>query len=146
MKSITGSWFFASVKRNVIAEDGMVRKTTEQYVVDAMTFTECEARVTEMVCGDEMEVVKESKAPFMEVFLSDNDSDLFWYKVKVKIITLDEKTGKEKKCSVTYLVQAESNEAATKNTKAMLGGDIDYVLSDVVETSVIDVFTKGAEK
>lgn len=142
MKSITGSWFFVTVKVDVLGEDGMARRTSEQYVVDAMTFTECEARVTEEVAGGGVEVIKESKAPFTEVFLSDDESDHRWYKVKVKLITIDEKTGKEKKSTVVYLVQAKSNEAASRNAKEMLGGDVDYELADVVETSVIDVFRK----
>lgn len=143
MKTITGSWFFATVKVDAETPDGMVKRTSEQYVVDAMTFTECEARVTEEVTGGGVEVAKESKAPFSEIFLSEDNRDNRWYKVKVKIITLDEKTGKEKKSSVVYLVQAKSNETAAKYAKEVMDETaMDYELADVVETGVVDVFRK----
>lgn len=142
MKSISSNWFFATVKLNAVGEDGTEKRTTKQYVVDAMSFTECEARLVEEVSDNELEVVKECKAPFTEVFFSEDEADHRWYKVKVKIITLDERTGKEKKSPVVFLVQAKSNETASNNMKALMADCADYELADVIETSVVDVLTK----
>lgn len=137
MKAITASWFLVTIKQDVEGEDGSVKRSSFQYVVDAMTFTECEARITEEVGGGD--VVKEARAPFSEVFLSESEGR--WYKVKVALITLDEKTGKEKKTSAVYLVRASSNENALKNVKSMLS-DTDHDITDVVETKIVDVFHK----
>jgi hypothetical protein len=75
-----------------------------------------------------------------------------WYKAKLQFITLDEKSGKEKKSSVNYLVQAGSFNGAVKNLDEVMGGTmIDYVISSVAETSLLDVYehtpqTKGSER
>lgn len=139
MKILSENWFFATIRYTEQDEQGMLKKTTAQYVVNAMTFTECEARIIEE-CGD-CEVTRESIAPFKEVLFSGKDDEKRWYKVKVAFVTLDEKTGKEKKITTMYLVQASSNEYATKNVKEGLTG-LDYEISDVVETKVVDVLYK----
>ena len=80
-------------------EDGMQKKTTEAYVVDALTFTEAEETITEemraYITGDFV-ITDIKKAPYKEVFFSDNPNDDKWYKVKLQFIIIDEKSGKEK--------------------------------------------------
>ena len=64
-----------------------------------------------------------------------------WYKAKLQFITYDEKTDKEKRSSVTYLVQAGSFNGAVKNIDEAMGGTmIDYVISSVAETTLMDVY------
>ena len=73
-----------------------------------------------------------------------------WYKSKLQLITIDEKTAREKKTSVYYLVQGSSLENARRNIDEVMGGTmIDYVISAVSETPVMDVFeylNKGNEE
>jgi hypothetical protein len=64
-----------------------------------------------------------------------------WYKAKLQFITIDEKTDKEKRSSVNYLVQAGSFNGAVKNIDEVMGGTmIDYVIASVSETTLMDVF------
>ena len=81
------------------------------------------------------------RAPFKEIFFSDDEMADKWYKAKLQFITIDEHTEKEKRTKVTYLVQAGSFEGARKNIDEVMGGTmIDYVISSVSETNIMDVF------
>ena len=77
-----------------------------------------------------------------------NNADTRWYKAKLQFITIDEKTEKEKRTNVTYLVQACSLHNALDNIDTVMKGTmIDYVQANVGETQLVDVFeySKGNE-
>lgn len=134
----------AAMKYVKVTEDGLEQKTVENYVLNAESFTECEKRMVEELgksIGSDYQVVAEAFAPFHEIFFSEDEKDDRYYKVKVKLITIDEKSQKEKKQTVTYLVQASSTAKAEKNTKEMFDDtSIDYEISSVSETKFVDVF------
>ena len=126
-------------------EDGTQKKVTEQYVVDALSFSEAEKRITEEVSqyiSGEYEVTDVKKAIYKEVIFDegDNCSDL-WFKAKLQFITIDEKTEKEKRSNVYFLVQAASFDGAVKNINNVMNGTmIDYNKSNISETKIMDVF------
>ena len=125
-------------------EDGKEKKVTEQYVVEAMSFTEAETRISEEMLpytdGD-LDVVSEKIAPFNEIFISDNSTDDKWFISKVGFITLDEKTAKEKKQTFRYLVQAATSENALDYTKTMLNQCLsEYSIDSVQDTPTLNVF------
>ena len=67
-----------------------------------------------------------------------------WYKAKLHFITIYEKTDKEKRSTVSYLVNAGSFNGSVKNIEEVMGGTmIDYVISDVNETTIMDVYENG---
>jgi hypothetical protein len=125
-------------------EDGLQKKVTENYVVDALSFSEAEERITEEMSSyisGEFDVADIKKASYGEIFFSDDEMADKWYKAKLQFITYDEKTDKEKRSSVTYLVQAGSFNGAVKNIDEAMGGTmIDYVISSVAETTLMDVY------
>ena len=144
MKSRVSKFFEVKVQYQKIHDDGKEKKVTEQYVVEAMSFTEAESRITEemapYVDGD-FDVVSEKIASFNEILLSDNSNDDKWFLSKVSFITIDEKTAKEKKTSQRLLVQAETSEKAMDYTKEMLShGMSDYSIDAVKDTPTLDVF------
>ena len=149
MRSRTAIWFECKIKYEKVTEDGMKKGVTEQYAVDALSFAEAEARITEEVAtfisGDfTIEDVK--KVPYKEVFFSDNDGDDRYYRVKLDFITIDEVTAKEKRSRVTYLVQAGSLSGAMKGVDEVMGGTmIDYDAAAITETKLMDVFEYGKE-
>ena len=64
-----------------------------------------------------------------------------WYKVKLAFITIDEKTDKEKKSNVFYLLNAPSIQGAIRNIcEIMKETMIDYYTYNVSETPIMDVF------
>ena len=144
MRSRTANWFICKIRYEKVMEDGLQKKVTEQYVVDALSFTEAEARIIEEMSqyiSGEFEVVEIDRCVFKEIFFSDEETADKWYKAKLKFITIDEKTEKEKKSTVYYLVQAGSFEGARKNIDEVMGGTmINYVIDTVSETKIMDVF------
>ena len=125
-------------------EDGMPKKVVELYTVDALSFSEAEERIMEEMSSyvsGEIEIADLKIAPYKEIFFADSDLADKWYKTKLAFITIDEKTDKEKKTSVFYLVNAGNINSAIKNIDEVIGGTmIDYQTINVSETSIMDVF------
>ena len=149
MRSRTADWFGTKIRYEKTQEDGSMKKVTEQYVVDALSFTEAEAAITEemksYISGD-YRITDIKMAAYHEIFFSDMDKDDKWYKAKLQFITIDEKTEKEKRSSVFYLVQAGSLTKAVGYIDEMMGKTmIDYVISSVAETQIMDVYEHDAK-
>lgn len=144
MRSRTAKYFECFVRYDKTMEDGTQKKVTEQYTVDALSFSEAEEKITNEMShyiSGEFEVKNINPATYGEIFFSDKDTDDKWYKVKMAFITIEEKTEKKKKSKVTYLVQASSLEQARKNTEEVMNGTmIDYEFVSVTETKILDVF------
>ncbi len=149
MRSRTSEWFECKIRYEKVQEDGLQKKVTEVYVVDALSFTEAEERIIEEMSSyisGEFKVADIKQAPYKEIFFSDDDVADKWYKAKLAFITYDEKTEKEKRSNVCYLVQAASFNGAVKNIDEVMGGTmIDYEIISVQETSLWDVFEYGAK-
>lgn len=148
MKAKVSKFFEVKIQYQKMQEDGKEKKVTEQYVVEAMSFTEAETRIAEEMLpytdGD-LDVVSEKIAPYNEIFISDNSTDDKWFVSKVGFITLDEKTAKEKKQTFRYLVQARTSELAMDYTKEMFShGMSDYRIDAVKDTPTLDVFLCGS--
>ena len=144
MRSRTAIWFECKISYEKIMEDGLQKKVKETYVVDALSFTEAESRIMEEMSSyisGEFTIKDIKIAPYKEIFFSDEEMADRWYKAKLQFITIDEKTEKEKRSTVTYLVQAGSFNGAVKNIEEVMGGTmIDYVIASIAETTLMDVF------
>ena len=144
MRSRTAIWFEVKVRYEKTTEDGCRKKVTETYVVDALSFGEAEKRILEKMgsyVSGEIEVCGLKIAPYKEVFFADSNMADRWYVAKLAFITIEEKTDKEKKTSVCYLVNAGNFYAAIKNIgEVMAGTMIDYDTLNVSETQILDVF------
>ena len=148
MKSKTANWFETVIRYDKMQEDGMTKKVNEYYVVEAFSFGDAEEKITEEMSSyisGEFEVSDIKRATYKEIFFSDEDMADRWYKAKLQFITIDEQTDKEKRTSVTYLVQASTLNGAVKNIEeAMAGTMSDYVISNISETKFLDVYEKKA--
>lgn len=138
-------WFECKVRYEKTMENGLEKKVTEAYLVEALSFTEAEARFLEeiepYVAGKEYEVSDIKKARINELFESNDGNDDRWYKAKVAFITLDEKTGAEKRTSQLMLVQAQDLRVAVKNLDTGMAGTLgDYEIVNVAETPLLDLF------
>lgn len=142
MKSISGKFFTTKISVEREKEDGLVKRVTEEYSVKAISFTDCEAKVTKEIGSADnikasFEVKSEAVAAYKEVFLFD-EGDIF-YKVKVQEIWLDD-LGNEKKNSIYYLLNATSFEQARKNIVEALGTTLkDYTIASVIEQKTLEV-------
>ena len=124
----------------------MVGTKRSQNVVEALSFSEAERRITEEMShyvSGEFGVKAIKLAAYSETFFSDIDTDDKWFKAKLAFITLDEKTDKEKRTPVTYLVQAASLDKARAYVKEVMEKTlIDYDVISISETHFIDVFER----
>lgn len=151
-------WIEVKVRYEKLTEKGVTIKVTEPFLVDALSCTEAEARIVKevspYVSGD-LNVLSVNKTKISEVFWN-ADGDRF-YKVKVNYITIDEKTGAEKRSGTYILVQASNFAEAFSNfNKGMQGSMADYEIESIAETKIVDVYkyqvpgeatiTKVAEK
>lgn len=144
MRNRTAIWFEVKARYDKTMENGDLKKVTETYVVDALSFGEAEKRAIEEITpfvNDGLEIADLKIAQYKEVFFADNQQADRWYVAKLAFITIDEKTNKEKKTRVCYLVNAGNFYAAIKNIgEVMAGTMIDYDTLNVSETQILDVF------
>ena len=135
--------FEVKVKYDKIVENGVIKKVPEQYVVDALSFTEAEERITKEVAvysSGEFEVTDIKKARITEVIESEDAAADKWYKARVAFIIIDEKTEKEKRAVQTMLVQGTSLEAALETLRTSLSrGMGDWLVAGITETQIMDV-------
>lgn len=138
------NWFECKVRYDKLMENGAVKKVTEPYLVDALSFTEAEARIiaerTPYISGDfSVNAVKRTK--IAEIFWDDSEGADRFYLVKVAFITIDEKTGVEKKSASLILVQAANFKGALENfLEGMKGTMADYEIQSITETPLLDVY------
>lgn len=137
-------WFETAVRFDKMQENGAVRKVTEKYLVDALTFSDSEARTIEKVTpyiSGEFSVSATKKTKISEIFYDESDYADKWWLVKVNFITLDEKSGKEKKSMTQILVQAGDFEnALSRFQDGMEGTMADYRIASISETAYMDVY------
>ena len=141
MKNTINKYFEVKVKLQKTMEDGLQKKVSEQYVVEAVTFGEAERRIAECLkpyIEGEFEVTDIKIAGYVQIINTNQDADKF-FKAKVSFITLDETTGKEKKTSEMYLVQSDTLESAESDVKSFLN-DGNSTISSISETAILDVF------
>ena len=137
-------WFECKIKYEKTMDYGQVKKVTEPYLVDAINFTEAEKRIIEEMTPfmtGEFQVADIKRARYAELFETPGDEADRWFKCKLTFVTLDEKSGAEKKTSQNVLVQASDLRGAIKRLdEGMKGSMMDYVISSVAETPIMDVY------
>lgn len=134
-------WFETKVRYDKTMENGAIKKVTEAYMVDALSFTEAEARISEEIAHFTSEynvsAVKISK--ISEIFRQKTGDK--WYLVKAAFITLDEKTAVEKRSITQFLVAADSFKEAYDNfMEGMSGTMADFEINTIQETPIMDVY------
>ena len=138
------TWFECKIRYEKVIENGMNKKVTEPYLVDALSFTEAEARIIEEMTpfiSGEFTVSDIKRANYSELFPSDEEAADRWFKCKLVFITLDEKSGAEKKTTTQVLVQASDlRDAVKKLDEGMKGTMADYQIAMVSETPLMDVY------
>ncbi len=143
------TYFETKVKYDRTLETGAQKTVTEPYLVDALSFTEAEARIIEemmpFATTGELAVTAVKRVKLDDIFYSEGGDR--WYKVKINMITIDEKTAAEKKTPSNSLVQASSfKDALDTFLEGMKGTTFDYEIASIVETPLMDVFQVNLDK
>ena len=136
------NWFECKAQYDKMMENGALKKVTEPYMVDALSFTEAEARIIEEMIpyvSGELTIAAVKKTKISEIFWDDSADK--WYLVKAAFITIDEKSAKEKKQVVQYLVAGSNFKGAYDNFMENMKGTLaDFEISSINETSIMDVY------
>lgn len=144
------TWFLCKIRYEKTMENGMQKKVTEPYLVDALSFTEAEARIIEETTpfiSGEFTVSDISRAHYSEIFVSEEDSADKWFAGRLAFITLDEKSGNEKKTYTNVLIQAaDIHDAMKKLDEGMKGTMADYSSILLKETAIVDVYPYHPEE
>lgn len=124
--------------------NGMSKKVTELYLVDACSFAEAEGRITKemepFISGD-FDVVTIKRTNYSEIVENGADSAGKWFKAKLMFVTYDEKTAKEKKQAVHFIVSASDiNNAHICVVEHMKGSVMDFEIATLDETKIMDIF------
>jgi len=132
------------VRYEKTADNGMTKKVTELYLVDACSFAEAEGRITKemepYISGD-FDVVTIKRTNYSEIVENTDLSADKWFKAKLVFISLDEKSGKEKKQAVHFIVRAtDINNAHFFVVDHMAGSVMDYEIATLDETKIMDLF------
>ena len=141
------NWFECKVRYEKLLESGMQKMVTEPYLVDALSFTEAEARIIQEITpymSGEFTISNIKRVKYAESFF--NEEGDRYYKMKLYFISLDEKSGAEKKTAVNMLVQASTLKEAveiieTEMEKSM----VDYTIASAAETAIMDVYPYSAQ-
>ncbi|MCH5246555.1 MAG: DUF4494 domain-containing protein [Muribaculaceae bacterium] len=142
------SWFECKVRYERTTENGAAKKVNEPYLVDALTFTEAEARIIEeltpFISGD-FSITSVKRTKISEIFWDDSADK--WYLAKVAFITLDERTAIEKKSVSQMLVAAKDFKNAYDNfMEGMKSTLADYEIVSINETPIMDVYRLNLSK
>lgn len=142
-------WIEVKVKFDKMQENGLVKKVSEPYLIDAVSFTEAEERITEEMSAyisGEFEVDAVKKSNIDEIFFNDDADADRYYKAKLEFITIDEKTMAEKRKKYFVLAQASSfRDAFNRIEDCMHGTVADYEIVSIAETQLMDVFRQETE-
>lgn len=142
------NWFECKVSFDRTGEDGMLKKVTEPYLVDAMSFTEAESRIVEEITpfvSGELTVAHIKRAKIAELFPSEAGDK--WYRCKVNFISFDEKKQMEKRLPQVMMVQASDFKHALENLLEGLKGTLaDYEIATITETAIMDVYPFSAKE
>lgn len=137
-------WFEVSLRYDKVLENGAVKKVSEKFLVDSLSLTDAEATTIERTrnrVGGEYSATSAKRTKISEVFLDPSEYADKFYLVKVGFITLDEKSGKEKRSIQQMIVQAgDFHNALAAFEDKMRGTMADFVIVSIAETQYMDVF------
>jgi hypothetical protein len=135
-------WYECKVKYRKTHETGEQKVTTDTYLLDAVSYTEAESRITEEMktfTNEDFRIMNIKVANFSEVHPFENSDR--WFKSKVSLIALDEESGKERKTNIYLLVQANDIKEAFENTTTAMAETMgEYTIPAITESPILDVF------
>lgn len=139
------NWIETKVRYEKTLENGMQKMVNEPYLVDALSFSEAEARITEEITpymqGD-FSVSAVKRTNISEIFFNEDTSADKYYKIKAAFISINERTLAEKRSNTNYLVQAKDLvDALNSFQEGMKGTMADYEIVSVSETAIMDVYS-----
>ncbi|PIF05695.1 MAG: phage tail protein [Draconibacterium sp.] len=136
-------WFESKVKYVKVSESGNEQLITENFLLDAVSYTDAETRIIskmqQMVKNGEFTIVDIKKSRIAEVF--PYQSGEWWFKATINLVTVDEEAGREKKVRNYYLIMADDiQEALTRLDESLSFFVVPYLVTSIAVSTIVDVF------
>ncbi|WP_397299688.1 DUF4494 domain-containing protein [Nonlabens ulvanivorans] len=142
---MSATWYECKVKYRKFDEaSGTQKIKTEPFLVDAISYTEAESRITQEMAAylpesEEIKITNIKVANFAEIHPFENTDR--WFKSRVSLIAFDEESGKERKTNLYLLVQANDVKEAYDNTVSTMKDTMgEYTIPAITESPIMDVF------
>ncbi len=139
------SWYLGKIRYQKEDETGRLKTTNEAYLVDALSYTEAEAKLYSQIVTDasDFSVTAISRMRLADLFTFETGEK--WFKCKVIYYSIDDKSGKEKKVVNYMLLNADDiSEALTRITDSLKTMLVPYETTDINLTPILDVFPYSA--
>lgn len=134
------NWFQCKIRYLQQTEEGLIKRVSENYLVDAMTFTEAENRIIQELGSNlrELSMMSMTRSPITEVvFYGDTDK---WHKAKISYVSSDPDTGKDKKITTYHLINANDvAETYDRIQEAMKDWLVPFAIPKIEESNIVDV-------
>ncbi len=135
-------WYECKVKYKKTHDTGEQKITTDTYLLDAVSYTEAEVRITEEMqayTNEDIRITNIKVANFSEVHPFENSDR--WFKSKISLVAFDEESGKERKTNIYLLVQANDIKEAFDNSNTVMAQTMgEYTIPSIIESPILDVF------
>ncbi|MBP3787618.1 MAG: DUF4494 domain-containing protein [Prevotella sp.] len=138
------NWYKFRVKYSKEMDNGKKKKVSEEYLVDAESFTETEKRAnkaaTDLIGTRYFDITAISREPVTDIIKGTDSEDSHWYKAVVALVTEDEETGAKKFSPQVIYVNAEDTRKADELLREhMEDSQVDWEIKSIVETKVLGV-------
>lgn len=138
------NWYKFRVKYGKELDSGKRKKVSEEYLVDAESFTETEKRATkvatDLIGTRDFDITAIAREPITDIVKGDEDEDNHWYKAVVALLTEDEETGAQKASpQIMYVNAPDTKEADAMLREHMEGSMVDWAIKSIAETKVLGV-------
>ena len=134
-------YFEIKIKYTKTFEDGRVKPVVEKLFTSTISFAEAEHRAyfyAGQLSLTDIELKSVRIVPFYDFIRPTTEYGPF-YIATLEVLTLDEKTGREKKCKKKVLVQATDRGKAEEQLKEVIGSTLlDWRLIGLDETDIVD--------
>lgn len=138
--------FIVKCRYTKTMEDGTSKKVSESYLVDAMSCTEAEARAVKELSGyyEDLEVSSVQEKKNVEV-IGKEEHEIFFI-AKVAFISVDERSGKEKKTVSTWYVRGNNFEDAYEAVKSELADSVtDTEILSLSKTNIVEYYGRDGD-
>ena len=134
------SYYQTTARVDRVTENGEQKKVNEKYLIDALTCTEAiELTTAELhsTSSGDFEITEVKKTPIAEA-LGNLEAEKFFL-AKINLITVDERTAKEKKTTVQWFVGADDYDIA----KAEVTDEIKKSMADIEIAGLVESLIVG---
>lgn len=145
---MTNSWFLCTARYTKQLEDGQLKRVNEPFLVDAVSFTDAEARMYEELGSrirGEFLIVGEKKVDYADVFEYEDSEQ--WYEAKLQYESVDADSGKQKKVTNKFLVTAVNIGQAYKRINESLSDMmVSFTITQLKESKIVEIFPYDGER